>query len=53
MNQQVRSWVFALSYILLLAGAMLYVVHWWMAPYLFAVGSAGWTYVISGCIVLM
>lgn len=43
MNQQVRSWVFALSYILLLAGAMLYVVHWWMAPYLFAVGSAGVT----------
>ena len=43
MNQQVRSWVFALSYILLLAGAMLYVVHWWMAPYLFAVGSAGGT----------
>lgn len=43
MNQQVRSWVFALSYIMLLAGAMLYVVHWWMAPYLFAVGSAGVT----------
>lgn len=43
MNQQVRSWVFALSYILLLAGAMLYVVHWWIAPYLFAVGSAGVT----------
>lgn len=43
MNQQVRSWVFALSYILLLAGAMLYVVHWWMAPYLFAIGSAGVT----------
>lgn len=43
MNQQVRSWVFALSYMLLLAGAMLYVVHWWMAPYLFAVGSAGVT----------
>lgn len=43
MNQQVRSWVFALSYILLLAGAMLYVVHWWMASYLFAVGSAGVT----------
>lgn len=43
MNQQVRSWVFALSYILLLAGAILYVVHWWMAPYLFAVGSAGVT----------
>lgn len=43
MNQQVRSWVFALLYILLLAGAMLYVVHWWIAPYLFAVGSAGVT----------
>ena len=43
MNQQVRSWVFALSYILLLAGAILYVVHWWMAPNLFAVGSAGVT----------
>ena len=43
MNQQVRSWVFALSYIVLLLGAVLYVFQGWVAPYLFAVGAAGVT----------
>ncbi len=43
MNQRIRNWVFALSGALLLLGAMLYVIHWEMAPYLFAVGAAGIT----------
>lgn len=43
MNQQVRSCVFALSYIVLLLGAVLYVFQGWVAPYLFAVGAAGVT----------
>ena len=43
MNQKVRGIVFALSGVLLLLGALLYVVHLSVAPYLFAVGAAGIT----------
>ena len=43
MNQKVRGIVFALSGVLLLLGALLYVIHLSVAPYLFAVGAAGIT----------
>ncbi len=43
MNQKVRNLLFMVSAILLLAGAVLYMVKWLVAPYLFAVGAAGIT----------
>lgn len=43
MNTQIRSLVFALSGILVLAGAILYISQWVYAPYMFAVGAAGIT----------
>ena len=43
MNTRVRSILFTLAAFLVLAGAVLYLTHWAMAPYLFAVGAAGIT----------
>ncbi len=41
MNQQIRSILFSLSGLLVLVGAALFLTHWVIAPYLFAVGAAG------------
>lgn len=41
MNLHTRSYVFIISGILVLAGAILYISQWVYAPYLFAVGAAG------------
>ena len=43
MNQRARSILFSVSALLILAGTVLYLTHWMVAPYLFAVGSAGVT----------
>ena len=41
MNQQIRSNIFGVAGLLVLAGAILFLTHWAVAPYLFAVGAAG------------
>lgn len=41
MNQKVRTIVFNIASVLVLAGAVLYLTQWIFAPYLFAVGAAG------------
>lgn len=41
MNQRIRSLLFSAAGLLVLAGAILHITHWAMAPYLFAVGAAG------------
>ena len=41
MNQQIRSIIFGAAGLLVLAGAVLFLTHWAVAPYLFAVGAAG------------
>lgn len=41
MNQQIRSIIFGVAGLLVLAGAVLFLTHWAIAPYLFAVGAAG------------
>jgi TRAP-type uncharacterized transport system fused permease subunit len=43
MNHQVRNYLFITSCILVLVGAVMYITHWFSAPYLFAVGTAGIT----------
>ena len=43
MNSQIRTYLFTVSAILLLGGAVLYLTQWFVAPYLFAVGAAGIT----------
>jgi hypothetical protein len=43
MNRQIRNYIFMLSCILVLAGAILYLTHRFYASYLFAVGAAGIT----------
>ncbi|WP_251968659.1 hypothetical protein NEE14_006780 [Parabacteroides sp. AD58] len=43
MNPRIRTYVFSISALLLLVGAVLYLTRWVVAPYLFAVGSAGIT----------
>jgi len=43
MNTQARNFVFMVSGVLLLAGAITYITQWIYAPYVFAVGSAGLT----------
>ena len=43
MNSQIRTYLFTVSAILLLGGAVLYLTQWIVAPYLFAVGAAGIT----------
>ena len=40
MNQQIRSIIFGVAGLLVLAGAILFLTHWAVAPYLFAVGAA-------------
>ena len=40
MNQQIRSIIFGVAGLLVLAGAVLFLTHWAVAPYLFAVGAA-------------
>lgn len=39
--KKIRTILFAVSACLVLAGAVLYLTQWQVAPYLFAVGSAG------------
>ena len=41
MNQQIRSIIFGVAGLLVLAGAVLFLTHWAVAPYLFAAGAAG------------
>lgn len=41
MNQKVRTIIFYIAGLLVLAGTVLYLTQWVLAPYLFAVGSAG------------
>lgn len=41
MNQKIRTIIFNIAGLLVLAGAALYLTGWETAPYLFAVGSAG------------
>lgn len=41
MNSKVRTIVFNIAAIFVLAGAVLYLTQWVIAPYLFAVGAAG------------
>ena len=41
MNQQIRSIIFGVAGLLVLGGAVLFLTHWAVAPYLFAVGAAG------------
>ena len=41
MNQQIRNYIFMLSAVLALAGAILFLSRWIYAPYVFAVGAAG------------
>lgn len=43
MNQQIRTILFIISALLLLAGTVLYIVDQSISPYLFAVGAAGLT----------
>ncbi len=43
MNLQIRAYVFTISALLLLSGAVLFLTRWFVAPYLFAIGSAGIT----------
>jgi hypothetical protein len=43
MDTQARNFVFMVSGVLLLAGAITYITQWIYAPYVFAVGSAGLT----------
>lgn len=41
MNEKIRSYLFSISALLLLIGAILHFSKMWIAPYLFAIGSAG------------
>lgn len=41
MNQKIRSIIFGISGLLVLAGAILYITHWTIVPYIYAVGVAG------------
>lgn len=41
MGEKTRKYLFNISALLLLGGALLYLTKWIMAPYLFAVGAAG------------
>lgn len=41
MNQQTRTAIFYLAATCVLIGAVLHYVHWFFAPYLFALGAAG------------
>ena len=41
MNQKIRSIIFGISGLLVIAGAVLYLTHWTIVPYIYAVGVAG------------
>lgn len=41
MNQRTRTIIYTIAALLLLAGALLHLTQWMLAPYLFAVGAAG------------
>lgn len=41
MNSKVRTIVFNIAAVFVLAGAVLYLTQWRVAPYLFAIGAAG------------
>ncbi|WP_289005864.1 hypothetical protein [Parabacteroides sp.] len=41
MNQKARTIIFNTAGLLILAGAVLFLTKWFLAPYLFAVGAAG------------
>ena len=41
MNQKARTIIFNMAGLLILAGAVLFLTKWFLAPYLFAVGAAG------------
>ena len=41
MNQKARTIIFTIAGLLILAGAVLFFIKWFLAPYLFAVGAAG------------
>lgn len=41
MNQKARTITFNIAGVLILAGAILFLSKWFLAPYLFAVGAAG------------
>lgn len=41
MNRKTRTFIFTIAALLVLAGAALYLTKWIVAPYLFAVGTAG------------
>ena len=41
MNQKARTIIFCIAGLLILAGAILFLTKWFLAPYLFAVGAAG------------
>lgn len=43
MNQHIRSIIYYISCLLVLAGTILFLTKWIFAPYLFAVGAAGIT----------
>lgn len=47
MNQLVRTFIFIVSAVLLLAGAALYITEWEYAAFLFAIGAAGLTLIYS------
>ena len=51
MNSQIRTYLFTVSAILLLGGAVLYLTQWIVAPYLFAVGAAGITFASLQCLI--
>jgi len=44
MNHQIRNYLFMFSGIMVFAGAVLYITHWFYSPYIFATGAAGITF---------
>ena len=43
MSERIRSYLFMLSAVFVLTGALSYITHWIYSPYIFAVGAAGVT----------
>ncbi len=41
MNEQTRTHLFNFSALFILGGVVIFALHWWIAPYLFAVGAVG------------
>jgi len=44
MNQPARDYLFMVSGVLVLSGALLYITQWFYSPYIFAFGTAGITF---------